>query len=693
MLFASRSARRVLALVGAGLVTILIVAGALVLFAPRSAPGDASSTFASWGSWTEGGAQVAFVADTSIRHAGGASLRVTDASPAEDGTYGAISQHVPVTPGTRYEFSVRVRADDARQEAGSVFFGTQPDDRRILPGGSYDWREVRWTHTTGATESVLSIALQVQDLATFWFDEFTVVAHGTDTSILSNGGFEAFENEIGIGVSELIFAPGEARVPISSPTPEVDWEVHDHRGEIVRSGTAELPAGDAILDLRSLEPGYYRLDLSAAGAARSTSFTIVEALDAPREAGGSRFGTTIHPMLQPGLPHAPAASALGLGAARVDLRWEAIELSPGVYSWDSATDEEISRLTAQGVRPILVVAYYGPYDEGRTPSSAEGIAGYANFVRAAAERYGEAVDYEIYNEFNIAYSNGQCGRSPACYLQLLEPAARAVREAAPAARVVGPALAGHTSAWLTTDESYDWLAEFFALGGLDHVDVVSVHNYGGSAPPEGQNDAVIRRIVELMARYPAAAGVPLWLDETGYFTTGEAAGGVDEMQQARYLVRDATLALAEGVDAYMVYDLLDDWNDPGHPEANFGLLRNPASQSGLLAPKPAFTAMAVLTRQLEGRVFAYRDAVPAGVYSLAFESDAGEVLRVMWSLAPTTVVAMTNDPVTVVDRFGRRSALESRGGRVTIELGADPVYVTGNGIDRDGLVVEPVAER
>ena len=674
--FSSR--RRVVAVVA--IVALLAAGGALALVASEPASARPSSTFESWGSWTEGDAAVDFLADTSIRRSGAASLRVTNASPLEAGVYGATSQAVSVKPKTRYDFTVWVRATGARTEAASIFYTGRDEDRKYLPAGTYGWKKLTWSYTTGAAESTLRIALQAQDLGQFWFDDFTVTARGQTTSVLSNGGFEAFENQIGIGVPDLFFAPGDARIPISSPTPKVAWEVRDAGDTLVRAGTADTSTGAATLDFSSFGPGYYRLDLSGADAARSTSFTIVDRLDEALGASARRFGTTMHPALQPGLREDTAAAGLGLGAARVDLRWEDIELSPGEYTWDAATDDEVARLLARGVRPTLVIAYYGPYDDGRTPSSTKGIAGYTNFVRAAAERYGGRVDYQIYNEFNIAYSNGLCGQTPACYLELLEPASKALHEAAPAARVVGPALGGNTAMWLTSNESYDWLAEFFALGGLDLVDVVSVHNYAAPAAPEGHNDAVIRKITGLMAEYPAAANTPLWLGETGYFTTGEAAGGVSELQQARYLVRDAALALAAGVDAYMVYDLLDDWDDPQNPEANFGLIRNPSSQAGVLAPKPAFTTMAVLTRQLENRVFDRRDSLPRGAHSLVFTDASGGALRVMWATAPTTVTPAATGPVTVVGEFGRSSRLDPVSGRVSIRLGEDPIYVTGGGI-------------
>lgn len=674
------SIRQRIAVAVAVIIALVAGGGALSLIDSQSASAGPSSTFESWGSWTEGDADVSFVADTAVRRSGAASLRMTNASSLSAGVYGAISQGISVTPKTRYDFTVWVRATGARTQAASIFYTGRHEDRKYLPAGTYGWKKLSWSYTTSAAETVLPIALQVQDLGKFWFDDFTITARGKAGSALLNGGFEAFQNQIGLGVSDLFFAPGDARIPITSPTPNIAWEVRDAADVVVKAGTADTSTGAATLDFNSLGPGYYRLGMSGANAARSTSFTIVDRLDEALGASASRFGTTMHPMLQPGVHEDAATAGLGFGAARVDLRWEAIELSPGEYTWDAATDEEVARLLARGVRPTLVIAYYGPYDEGRTPSSATGVAGYTNFVRAAAERYGGRVDYQIYNEFNIAYSNGSCGQTAACYVELLEPASNAVREAAPAARVVGPALAGNTAMWLTSNESYNWLAEFFALGGLDFVDVVSVHNYGAPAAPEGHNDAVIRKVTGLMAEYPAAAGMPLWLGETGWFTTGAAAGGVSELQQARYLVRDASLALAEGVDAYMVYDLLDDWNDPQSTEANFGLVRNPSSQSGVLAPKPAFTTMAVLTRQLEGRSFDRRDSVPQGAHSLVFTDAAGGALRVMWATAPTTVTAAASGPVTVVDQFGRSSRLDPVSGRVSIRLGEDPIYVKGGGI-------------
>ncbi|RXZ68207.1 hypothetical protein [Agromyces albus] len=674
------SARRRIVLAVTAIIVLLAGGGVIALVASEPASARPSSTFDSWGSWTEGGADVGFVADTAVRRSGAVSLRVTNASPLKAGVYGAISQGVTVKPNTRYDFAVWVRAAGARLNAGSIFYAGRPQDRKYLPAGSYGWRKLTWSYTTGASETVLPIALQAQDLATFWFDDFTITARGQTTSVLANGGFEAFENPIGIGVPDLFFAPGDARIPISSPTPKIAWELRDAGNVLLKTGTADTSTGAATLDFSSLGPGYYRLDLSGADAARSTSLTIIDRLDEALGASARRFGTTLHPALQAGIREDAATTGLGFGAARVDLRWEDIELSPGQYTWDAATDDEVARLLARGVRPTLVIAYYGPYDDGRTPSSTKGIAGYADFVRAAAERYGGRVDYQIYNEFNIAYSNSLCGRTPACYVELLEPASKAVHEAAPAARVVGPALGGNSAMWLTSNEAYDWLAEFFALGGLDLVDVVSVHNYGAPAVPEGHNEAVIRKITDLMAEYPAAADTPLWLGETGYFTTGEAAGGVSELQQARYLVRDATLALAAGIDVYMVYDLADDWNDPQNPEANFGLVRNPSSQDGVLAPKPAFTTMAVLTRQLQNRVFDRRDSVPQGAYSLVFTDATGGALRVMWATASTTVSAAATGTVTVVDQFGRSSRLDPVNGRVSIRLGEDPIYVSGGGI-------------
>lgn len=674
-------------LAGVIVMIALVVAGLTPLSAAASSTTSPTVVFDQWTTTVEGGADVRFAADTSIRHGGGQSVRIADSTPVGAGAYGVISQSLAVKPSTQYVLTVWVRSEAARAGSAFIVYGSGAGDYKSLPGGTTGWQKLRWIHTTTATDTVIPFAIVVQDASTYWFDDITVVARKTGSSVIVNGGFEESENLISIGADSMFFAPGAAEIPIASPTESVTWTVRDEADVVVGSGTADTSSGAAVLDFSGYGPGYYALDLAGTDAARSTSFAIIEGLDNRVDAVTSRFGTTLHPMVHPGVEQAGMVQDVGFGQVRLDLRWEAIEKVPGVYEWDPVTDAEVDRLVARGIRPVLVAAYYGPYDDGRTPHSAEGIAGYAAFVGAAAAHYGSDVDIEVYNEYNFGYSNSLCGQTPACYMQLLAPASEAIRAAAPGVRVIGPVIGGLTSWWLTTGESYDWLAEFFALGGLEHIDLVSVHNYGTPAAPEGHNERVVARIKDLMAEYPAADGMPLWLTETGYQTIGVEAGGVTELMQARYLVRDAALSLAQDLDVYMVYGMLDDWPEPENPEANFGLVRNPAGQMNLLAPKPAFVAHAVLNRQLEGRDFAGRDTTPDGSHSLVFASPGAEDLRIMWATTDGSVGATASGPVTVTDQFGKVRTVAPVDGRVELALTQDAVYVTG-----PDLALEPIDE-
>jgi hypothetical protein len=96
-------------------------------------------------------------------------------------------------------------------------------------------------------------------------------------------------------------------------------------------------------------------------------------------------------------------------------------------------------------------------------------------------------------------------------------------------------------------------------------------------------------------------GHPLkcWVGEFGYSTyvplkDGLYAGFTEE-SQAAYLLRAAVLGLANGAEAWCVYDFVDDSPDPHDAESRFGLV---ADSSRQYQPKPAFYAFQRLARIL-----------------------------------------------------------------------------------------------
>lgn len=78
--------------------------------------------------------------------------------------------------------------------------------------------------------------------------------------------------------------------------------------------------------------------------------------------------------------------------------------------------------------------------------------------------------------------------------------------------------------------------------------------------------------------------------ETGYNTSKT---GISERVHGKYIPRLYLEYFRKGIIRTMNYELLDEWNDPDNPEANFGLLRND------LSPKPAYTAVKNLINLLK----------------------------------------------------------------------------------------------
>lgn len=466
-----------------------------------------------------------------------------------------------------------------------------------------------------------------------------------------------------------LYETSSANVAVTAASPSVDYSVQSFEGTVVAGGSTPVSGGRATVGLSGLGPGYYRLTVSTPAGSSTTSLGIVSGL-----AGNPlspRFGTTTHPALHPTLDQGAAAAALGMRTARVDWRWEDAVRADGTYSWDPTVEAEVSRLLARGIRPTLVLAYYGLCDDGRTPSSRKCINEYVDFVKASALKYGAAVDYGIYNEFNYDYNTGSCGRTADCYLKLLKPASDAVHRYAPGAKVSGPALGAADDWWAVGGAAYTWFERFVELGGHRYVDEATIHNYSLAAAPEGQGERAVANAKALLAA--AGSALPVVLEETGYNTV---EGGQPESVQAALLVRDAAAVLSAGASRYMHYGLVDNWDAPTDPESNFGLFRHEDTAGGRLAPKPAAVAHAVISRFLDGAVPAGRESLDPDAVSLLYRLPDGRTARIAWSLKSSHTLFLSGaGEVSAVDIFGRALPRYTEGGTTSLGISGYPVLL------------------
>lgn len=462
-----------------------------------------------------------------------------------------------------------------------------------------------------------------------------------------------------------------ARVAVSSGTASVNYTVSSLEGKVLRQGTVAMIRGAGGIDLRALGPGYYRLAVRNSVGTVATDLGIVARLGAATTA--SPFGISAHPGLHWGVNHTDVSKALGVTTTRVDWRWERMAtLIPGVYHWDTVSETEIKRLIARGIRPSLVLAYHGLCDGARTPSSSGCIAEYAEFARATARKFGTSVDYAVYNEWNADTNTSACGRTADCYLKVLKPAAAAIRQAAPGARILGPALGAVGEWWAVNGAAYTWFSRFVALGGAALVDQVTIHNYSLTTPPDGKGERAVRNAKAILAA--ARISKPVVMEEAGYTTV---AGGLPEYLQAAFLARDAAAVLTAGAAKYMPYDMIDDYMNRNNGESNFGLFRHEKYTGGRLVPKPGAVTLATLSRLLNGAVPLGEEKLLTGTRSMAWRMADGRTLRIVWTTDTTRILELSaGTGLGVTDGLGRKVTTYPSGTGQRVIIGGLPVFIT-----------------
>ena len=655
---------------------------------------DHSQVFPNWTPFATG-ADVTLTADTTSPHGGTQSLKFVNATPYPPNN-GGFFQVIAVQPATLYHLSVWVKGSGVAAGTTDCFgLDLNPATLQCTPTGTFGWTQMTWDYTTPAGETFMAFAMYSQNGGTVWFDDISITQNGSSTNLVANPGFETSHDSITLLYpTQFIFSSGTTWLDVTSSTSTVNWTAADINGVQVGSGSVSVPSGGHVYltTLPNVGPGWYSLHLTTpSGASYDAPYTVVPNSWVNNSATPNPFGVNMHPWIVPQAGVA-AVGAVGLKSLRTDMRWELVETSAGVYTFDPAEDSMLGNLQGGGVKPVVTMGYSNPlYDGGHVPSTPAGLTAFTNYARAVAQHYGTNVDYDIFNEFNVVATNDSaCGTTADCYYALLVPTANAIHAAAPGARIVGPSVGGFTQDWLgATPDSYNWLKRLLDLGGLSYIDVVDIHNYTWPVvgPPEGNNESVIAAVRTLVSSYTGGSSKPLWLTETGW---PPFPGVVTELQQAQYVVRDAALALRAGIAQYMFYSMLDDCADTTNGNCAFGLMHNPDATAGALTPKPGITAYAVLARNLAGYTYASSDNWGSGVYALGFTNSSAAKRRVAWAPAGNTTLAVpSTSTVTVTNWDGAGSTITPTGGIATFSVGPDAVYVDGSGITGGGIAATP----
>lgn len=285
----------------------------------------------------------------------------------------------------------------------------------------------------------------------------------------------------------------------------------------------------------------------------------------------------------------------GASWAREDIQWWRVQPSPDTWDW-SFTDAAFRALIERGVRIVAVLGHppswatASPADDADPLSfAAPDPARWAAFAAAAAQRYGRYIQHwEIWNEPDnpLFWKPAPNARD---YAHLLMRASQAIRAIAPDARV----LIGGFNPFNT-----GFLKQVAEAGAWGSFDILAIHPYVDPASPERANLAAAAAGVQALAAQWGAK--PIWVTEVGWASgpsDHDAAGTLDERDQAALLVRGMLLLWRAGAERIFWYTLKDD------PNNLYGLVALGQGRADYTRLKPAYYAFQTLTRQLAGAEF------------------------------------------------------------------------------------------
>jgi hypothetical protein len=241
--------------------------------------------------------------------------------------------------------------------------------------------------------------------------------------------------------------------------------------------------------------------------------------------------------------------------------------------------------------------------------------------------------------------------------------AQVVRAERPDA-VVGPNIHGDLT-------SYDLAV--IAAGGLDEANMVAIHPYAAGTPESKGFRQRIRNYHDLLKR-KLGRDLDLYATEFGWSTAPQGDRCVDEAEQARRTVRESLMLYAEGVQALIPHTMGQREQNPKEREDWFGFFRLRQE------PTPALVAFANCARMIDASRFVGDLWFGPGVGAMLFERASVYTLA-LWTEGDAKQVAVdvAVDAVTSVDLMGRQQQLTASGGRLTLDVGGDVVYLVGVG--------------
>ncbi len=208
----------------------------------------------------------------------------------------------------------------------------------------------------------------------------------------------------------------------------------------------------------------------------------------------------------------------GVKLSRVDLSWQNVETSPGLYNW-SYYDSYFSQLQSIGIKKVLFILaygntlYYSPIQtsSGQDYGNATAVTQYVNFAKAAATHFNTKFPgqfmFEVWNEpdgSSYWYPGANAGQ----YATLESATVTAIQSVNPSILITTAGIADNYN-YL---HSYISSLQSFSQNPGEHANATSFHPYQQDIPETiSDNLSYIRYYMSQVS-----PSIQTWITEWGY---------------------------------------------------------------------------------------------------------------------------------------------------------------------------------
>jgi hypothetical protein len=231
----------------------------------------------------------------------------------------------------------------------------------------------------------------------------------------------------------------------------------------------------------------------------------------------------------------------------------------------------------------------------------------------------------------------------------------------------------------------EYMKKFLAASGMNDMDIWMTHPYSFTPLPEHRTRTSLRNYLDMLKRR-TGKDFEIWVTEYGWSTAPQSdhKGVVSAKIQVQRTARQSLMLYAEDVKALIPHWMGDREENSKNWDHWFGFFR--LNQQ----PLPVAVAHANSARMIDGSKFVGDLWFGPGIGAMLFERG-GEYTLALWTAEEDkTLTAEVGAPeVTHVDIMGREKKLAANGGKVTLKLGGDVIYLRGVGAQLAQQAVPP----